>query len=103
MPLRPEAAHAVLTDTRRSPHARLRPVLMNSVTMEDGYINSFYRTAGIENRWTNLKRHEMYCIGHLIQAAIAHHRATGSYSLLSIARHLPDQLRRSGGTISSGE
>jgi DUF1680 family protein len=36
--------------------------------------------------------HELYCAGHLIQAAVAHRRATGSPRLLEVARRLADHI-----------
>lgn len=51
----------------------------------DGYLNSFVQ-AGLDVRWDNLaKSHELYCIGHLIQAGIAHRRATGKTELFEVA------------------
>jgi uncharacterized protein len=56
----------------------------------DGYLNSFVQ-AGLAERWGNLVNgHELYCLGHLIQAAIAHSRSTGRDDLLSIARRAAD-------------
>jgi DUF1680 family protein len=60
---------------------------------KDGYINTFFSLDKIRERWTNLaEKHELYCAGHLIQAAIAHHRVTGSYRLLNVALRLADQI-----------
>jgi DUF1680 family protein len=57
---------------------------------EDGYLNSFVQ-AGFATRWDNLVNgHELYCIGHLIQAGVAHHRTTGTDDLLAIARRAAD-------------
>lgn len=57
---------------------------------DDGYLNSFVQ-AGFAKRWGNLVNgHELYCIGHLIQAGIAHHRGTGREELLTIARRAAD-------------
>ena len=53
----------------------------------DGYLNTFYTLTGIENRFTNLKdHHELYCFGHLVEAAVAWKEATGREDLLDIAR-----------------
>jgi DUF1680 family protein len=50
-----------------------------------------YERAG--ERWQNLRDlHELYCAGHLIQAAIAHHRAIGAENLLAVARKLADHI-----------
>jgi DUF1680 family protein len=58
----------------------------------DGYINTFIQEGNGE-RWTGLGwSHEMYCIGHLVQAAVAHKRTTGSDELLGIARAAADRL-----------
>ncbi|MHC4941420.1 MAG: glycoside hydrolase family 127 protein [Planctomycetota bacterium] len=60
---------------------------------EDGYLFTT-RTIDPENpasgagdeRWSNLRDgHELYCLGHLFEAAVAHFRATGKRSLLDVA------------------
>src|SRR5580704_15578521 len=44
----------------------------------DGYINSYRQLMHPSERWTDLPHgHELYCIGHLLQAGIAMSRATG--------------------------
>ncbi|MEU4745899.1 beta-L-arabinofuranosidase domain-containing protein, partial [Actinosynnema sp. NPDC023658] len=43
---------------------------------EDGYLNSYYTAVEPERRWLDLHRsHELYCAGHLFQAAVAAARA----------------------------
>jgi DUF1680 family protein len=43
----------------------------------DGYINSHFTVVAPQNRWRNLRdHHELYCAGHLLEAAIAHYEAT---------------------------
>ena len=59
----------------------------------DGYVNSYYQVAEPGKRWTDVAHgHELYCAGHLFQAAVAHHRATGEDRLLTIARRFGDYL-----------
>jgi DUF1680 family protein len=59
----------------------------------DGYLNTFFAHDRAAARWTNLRdMHELYCAGHLIQAAVAYHRATGGDRLLRIARRLADHI-----------
>ncbi len=59
----------------------------------DGYINSYYTVAEPGKRWTDFAHgHELYCAGHLIQAAIALRRATGDDRLLMIAQRFADYL-----------
>ena len=49
----------------------------------DGYINSYYTTRGLSQRWTNLRdMHEMYCLGHLVEACVAYETLTGNGRLL---------------------
>ena len=46
-----------------------------------------------KERWSNLKdMHELYCAGHMMQAAIAHHRVTGSDAFLNVARKKADHI-----------
>ena len=52
----------------------------------DGYLNTYFTFERESERWTNLRdMHELYCAGHLIQAAVAHHRATGKTDMLRVA------------------
>jgi DUF1680 family protein len=60
---------------------------------EDGYLNTYFVFERKNQRWTNLRdMHELYCAGHLIQAAIAHVRATKSNKLFEIALKLADHI-----------
>jgi len=53
---------------------------------KNGYINTYFTLNGTEKRWTNLlEGHELYCSGHLIEAACAYYEATGKRRLLDIA------------------
>jgi DUF1680 family protein len=59
----------------------------------DGYLNSYYQHHKPDQRWTNLDHdHELYCAGHLFEAAVAMHRATGDERLLGVARRLADHV-----------
>lgn len=53
---------------------------------EDGYLNTYFTINDREKRWTNLlEGHELYCSGHLIEAACAYFEATGKRVLLDAA------------------
>ncbi len=70
----------------------------------DGYLDTYFMFDKAGERWTNLRdMHELYCAGHLIQAAVAHHRATGSERLLEIARRLADHICNTFGPESEGK
>ena len=59
----------------------------------DGYINSYYTLAEPDKKWTNLDHmHELYCAGHMFEAAVAYHRATGKDKLLKVARGMADHI-----------
>ena len=58
----------------------------------DGYLDTYFELERSNERWTDHDLHEMYCAGHLFQAAVAHHRATGSRSLLDIALRVADHI-----------
>ena len=57
-----------------------------ALQMEDGYFNSYYQAMEIENRFTRRGDHELYCLGHWIEAAVAYHQATGKDELLTACR-----------------
>jgi len=49
----------------------------------DGYLDTYYIINGLDRRWTNLKdNHELYCAGHMIEAAVAYYCVTGKRKLL---------------------
>lgn len=53
----------------------------------DGYINSYYTVTGLSGRWKNLRdMHELYCLGHLIEACVAYESLTKSGRLLEPVR-----------------
>jgi DUF1680 family protein len=70
----------------------------------DGYLDNFYVVGQIEKKWTELTvTHELYCAGHLFQAAVAHYRATGKTSLLDIACRFADLICDIFGPAESGK
>jgi len=64
----------------------------------DGYLNTYFTLVEPDKRWTNLPvMHELYCAGHLFEAAVAHYRATGKRSLLDVAIKVADHIDRTFG------
>lgn len=49
---------------------------------ENGYFNSYYLVNNKEKPFTVRDNHELYCLGHLIEAGIAYYEATGKRELL---------------------
>jgi hypothetical protein len=67
--------------------------LLGRAQAPDGYLYTYNQVHYPGQRWTNLQiEHELYCHGHLIEAGVAHHRATGRRTLLDIAQKAADRL-----------
>lgn len=57
--------------------------------MPDGYLNTYYQLTDIKKRWSNLRdNHELYCAGHMLEAAVAYAQATGKETLLDVMRRV---------------
>lgn len=58
---------------------------------EDGYLDTYYILNGKDRIFTNLKdNHELYCLGHLVEGAVAYYQATGKDRLLQCAKRYAD-------------
>jgi hypothetical protein len=67
--------------------------LLAAAQRDDGYLQSYFQVARPAVPYTDLAwGHELYCAGHLIQAAVAHARGTGRGDLLSIACKFADHI-----------
>lgn len=65
----------------------------------DGYLNTWFTHVDPENRWKNLRDwHELYCAGHLTEAAVAHYQATGKRTLLDVMCRYIDYIDSVFGT-----
>lgn len=58
----------------------------------DGYINTFYTLTDLDKRWDNMDKHEMYCAGHMMEAAVAYYQATGKRKLLDVSIRMADHM-----------
>jgi DUF1680 family protein len=59
----------------------------------DGYLNSYWHVVQPTNRWTDFAMgHELYCLGHLLQAAVAWQRFLDDDRLLRVARAAVDHV-----------
>lgn len=59
----------------------------------DGYLNTYFTIKEPGNRWTNLTDcHELYCAGHMIEAAVAYYEATGKDKLLNVMKRMIDHI-----------
>lgn len=67
--------------------------LIAKAQQPDGYVNTYFTIKEPDNRWTNLAEcHELYCAGHLIEAAVAYHKATGNKTILNVACRFADYI-----------
>jgi DUF1680 family protein len=66
--------------------------LLEKAQQPDGYLNSYMQVTGRPRYSFLASSHEMYCAGHLIQAAIACQRGAGDPGLLRVARRFADHL-----------
>lgn len=75
--------------------------LVEAAQEKDGYLDTLY-LAGysdnqgnkftIKDRFTNFSNHELYCMGHFMECAVANYRATGDKRLYNVAIKLADLL-----------
>ncbi|MDN8599358.1 glycoside hydrolase family 127 protein [Citrobacter sp. S2-9] len=67
--------------------------LLAKAQCDDGYLNTWYTVKEPGLRWTNVAEcHELYCAGHLFEAAVAFFNATGKRRLLEIACRFADHI-----------
>jgi uncharacterized protein len=73
--------------------------LLRDAQQPDGYLDSHFQVRFPGERFVQLQwGHELYCAGHLIQAAVALHRTTGDPGFLEVARRVADLVVDTFGT-----
>jgi DUF1680 family protein len=73
--------------------------LICAAQQSDGYFNTYYIINGLDKRWTNLRdNHELYCLGHLIEAAVAYYKAAGKDKLLQAVIRYVDLVDKTFGS-----
>lgn len=59
----------------------------------DGYLDTFFTLQRPDKKFTNLlEAHELYCAGHMMEAAVALYEATGNTKLLKVMERNADML-----------
>ncbi|MFI5734886.1 glycoside hydrolase family 127 protein [Kribbella sp. NPDC051587] len=67
--------------------------LLENVQESDGYLNTYVQGTAGQERFGRLEQsHELYCAGHLVQAAVALHRGGGDERILAVARRVADLI-----------
>src|SRR5688572_9447344 len=73
-----KALEAIAYSLKNHPGAKLQAIAdewidkISAAQMPDGCLNTYYQLTGLNNRWTDMEKHEDYCAGHLIEAGIAY-------------------------------
>lgn len=67
---------------------------MERFRLPSGYINSYFIVCDRENIFTRRQDHELYCAGHLIEAAIAYRHATGKEKFFHLMLDYVDCIDR---------
>ncbi len=69
---------------------------------DDGYLNTYFPVLDPESKWANLRDwHELYNAGHLIEAAVAYHQATGNRKLLDVLVRFAEHIDATFGADDS--
>ncbi|MET7280611.1 beta-L-arabinofuranosidase domain-containing protein [Kribbella sp. NPDC005582] len=77
--------------------------LLERVQESDGYLNSYVQGSPDKERFGDLiHSHELYCAGHLMQAAVALHRGGGDERILAIARRVADLIVKTDQPLLDG-
>ncbi len=61
---------------------------------ENGYFNIYFTVVEPEKRFMNRDWHELYCAGHLIEAAVAYYKATGKDKFLKLMCKYADCIEK---------
>ncbi|MBM4040989.1 MAG: glycoside hydrolase family 127 protein [Planctomycetes bacterium] len=88
-------AYSLATHPDKELEARLDQIIgwMAKGQLPDGYLNSYFIATDIKKRWTGMHHaHELYCAGHLFEAAVAHYEATGKKTFLDVACKYADHI-----------
>lgn len=89
------SAFALQSDNDREIKRKLDEIIDEVLAAQgdDGYLNTYHVDERADQRFTNFAvNHELYCLGHLIQAAIAYYRGHGDRKLLNGAIRYIDYI-----------
>lgn len=80
-------------ELRRVTDSMIREVV--AVQEPNGYLNTYYQNDRISLRMSQHDQevgHEMYCLGHMLQGAIAYYRATGDSTLMDAGARMVENF-----------
>ena len=92
------AAYSLQFSEDAKDHLESAVGLLSRAQQKDGYLNSYYIANGLKNRWNYLKEScQLYCAGHLLEAAVADYEVTKDTKLLAIAEQYAKCIQKSFG------
>ncbi|MBR2460796.1 MAG: glycoside hydrolase family 127 protein [Clostridia bacterium] len=89
---------AYLTELKREPW--LERIVDETVALieknqdENGYFNIYFTVVEPERRFRTRNDHELYCAGHLMEAAVAYYKATGKKKFLDCMCRYADYIEK---------
>ena len=89
---------AYLTETKREP--KLEKIVDETVDLieknqdANGYFNIYFTVIEPERRFQTRNDHELYCAGHLMEAAVAYYKATGKRKFLDCMCRYADYIEK---------
>jgi DUF1680 family protein len=89
------AAYTLQAHPDKELEAFLDKLILNIAAAQqaDGYLSTSFILENPDEKWQNVRKdHEMYCAGHLFEAAVAYYEATGKKTLLEVAVKLADHI-----------
>ncbi len=89
------AAYALMhrPDERLLGRVRDLVTLIGRAQQPDGYLNTYFTVKEPGRRWSNLREaHELYCAGHMMEAAVALSECIGETELLRIMCRMADHM-----------
>ena len=67
--------------------------IIEEAQQENGYLDTYFTSGRQDMEWTDLYEcHEMYCMGHMMEAAAAYYEATGKRRFLDIMCRCADHI-----------
>ncbi|MDF2803036.1 MAG: hypothetical protein K0S61_2939 [Anaerocolumna sp.] len=91
------AANSLLIRPDENLEKRLDEIIdiIEKAQQSDGYFNTYFTIKEPERRLQNLHEcHELYCAGHMMEAAVAYYEATGKRKLLAVMERMADYIDR---------
>lgn len=85
---------------KKEPNEHLEKIIDNAIDLivknadEHGYFNSHFLVTRRDERFCHRGQHELYCAGHLIEAAVAYYDATGKDKFLKAMCKFTDYIEQ---------